>query len=312
MTVNKIDYKSKPAYSIENDCMKTIFLEQGAKMVSLYDKSAKRELLIQSRADTLRQHVYGSGYNETDVCGFDDMFPNIDECYYERYPWDGIKMPDHGEVWSIGWKYENNNDCVVMKANGVRFPYLLSKKIMFTQVNVLSIEYELANNSSFEFDCLWAAHVMLQLDGDEKFSFPQEKNLFVTYSRDGILGNYGKRISLADFFTKSDYLNFFSAEINAGCYMEKFYCTERLNKNVLSVFYPSSERLYTFETSADTVPYLGLLVSKGCHIGNCMIIEPCTAPLDRPDRARAFGAECVLPPYGKKIWTLKISMQEKK
>jgi len=59
--------------------------------------------------------------------GFDDMFPTINECFYEDYPWKGQKMPDHGELWSLEWKYEIKESCLALWTYGVRCHIYLRK-----------------------------------------------------------------------------------------------------------------------------------------------------------------------------------------
>jgi len=54
-----------------------------------------------------------------------------------------------------------------------------------------------------------------------------------------------------------------------------------------------------------TVPYLGVLLGNGLHIGNCAIVEPCTGAFDRPDRAKAFGRNSVLKAKGDLKWYLE-------
>ncbi|MHB8276843.1 MAG: hypothetical protein ACYDIA_04225 [Candidatus Humimicrobiaceae bacterium] len=53
--------------------------------------------------------VYGSTYVKAECAGFDEIFPTIDECFYVTYPWKGIPIPDHGEVWSIPWQLDIEN-----------------------------------------------------------------------------------------------------------------------------------------------------------------------------------------------------------
>ena len=67
------------------------------------------------------------------MSGFDEVFPSIESCYYPVEPWEGVKVPDHGEVWSLPWRYEVHEDSVDLSVHGVRFPYRLQKKIHFVK-----------------------------------------------------------------------------------------------------------------------------------------------------------------------------------
>ena len=44
---------------------------------------------------------------------------------------------------------------------GVRFPYRLEKWISFADDATLHTDYRLTNLSGFDFDFMWAAHMML-------------------------------------------------------------------------------------------------------------------------------------------------------
>jgi hypothetical protein len=56
--------------------------------------------------------------------------------------------------------------------------------------------------------------------------------------------------------------------------------------------------------SCDTVPYLGILISKA----HGLILEPCTGTMDRPDMAKLFKQNSVLPGKGKYQWHLKMQV----
>ena len=85
----------------------------------------------------------------------------------------------------------------------------------------------------------------------------------------------------------------------------KFYLCDGIQDGRCCVFHPSDNSAYTLTVPIQTVPYLGVLVSKGYHIGTCAILEPCTGAFDRPDRARAFGRNSVLRAKGSYSWYLE-------
>ena len=70
---------------------------------------------------------FDGDYVAGECSGLDDMFPTIDACYYDRFPWQGVKMADHGEVWSLAWEAQAQGDCLHFGVNGVRFPYRLEE-----------------------------------------------------------------------------------------------------------------------------------------------------------------------------------------
>jgi len=294
-------FKGAEALCIESAKLKAVITIRGSKMVSLIDKTSGRELFIQSCGDRLAQGGYDSDYGAADICGSDEMFPNIDACYYERAPWEGVKLPDHGEVWGLDWECKTCGGAIEAQVYGVRMPYILSKRIYFNAPDALRIDYTLRNLSPFDMDCAWAAHAMFALDDDSELILPdgQTKGI-VTFSIDERIGSYGSVTSL-------DRL---SAVIPGKVYMDKVYLENAVTQGRCGVAYPSGGRACLMAFPADTVPYLGVLISNGMHIGNCAILEPCTGAFDRPDRARAFGMNSVLEANGSQQWRLEFTVMD--
>ena len=158
-TVSASRYKDQAAVTIESDIMRAQFLPHfGAKMCSLVYKPLERELLVQRPGAQYLLQPYDGDYVAGECSGFDDMFPTIDECHYDAFPWKGTRLPDHGEVWSIPWQLEASDKELHLAVYGVRFPYKLEKWVSFASDSTLRIRYRLTNLSNFDFDFLWAAH----------------------------------------------------------------------------------------------------------------------------------------------------------
>jgi len=300
MTVTgEILFKGAKALFIQNEQWKAVITLRGSKMVSLLDKISGRELLLQSKSDMLLQGGYDTDYNAVDVCGFDEMFPTIDACFCEAPPWEGTRLPDHGEVWDLDWDCAAVGDCIQAQVHGVRLPYALTKSIYFSSDTVLRIDYNLQNLSPFDMDFVWAAHAMFAMEGNSAVLLPEGCNSgILASSYDGLLGTFGDRIELQNIL-----------KINRPNekYMDKFYINGAVPDGCCGVTYPADRSVYRMRFSTETVPYLGVLISKGLHIGNCVILEPCTGVFDRPDRAKAFGKNSVLEAKSSYHWYLEFS-----
>ena len=104
-------------------------------MVSLVCKETGYEFLVQRKGKTYREQPFDGVYVEGECSGYDDMFLTVDECYYENDPWKGIKMADHGEVWSLPWECEIINNCLQFCSTlrwMVRFPSCWTVKASLT------------------------------------------------------------------------------------------------------------------------------------------------------------------------------------
>ena len=162
-------------------------------MCSLIYKPAGTELLLQRPNEAYRLAPYDGDYVAQGECsGFDEMFPSIDKCFYEGYPWRGTPIPDHGEVWSIPWAWDDQDGRLHLVTHGVRFPYRLEKWVSFADDATLRTDYRLTNLSGFDLDFMWAAHMMLNLEEGAELALPDGVRKIVTaLSFDGSLGRYG-------------------------------------------------------------------------------------------------------------------------
>ena len=166
-------YKGIPSLIMESSrLLITVIPESGSKIQSIYDKLLQKEYLIQSSSEEFIKSNYNSNFAEGDVSGFDEVFPSIESCYYPVEPWEGVKIPDHGEVWSLPWCYEVHEDSVDLSVHGVRFPYRLQKKIHFVRDNCFRITYRAENLSDFAFPFIWAPHILFHCGEDTEIVLP--------------------------------------------------------------------------------------------------------------------------------------------
>jgi len=128
-TIRPSRYKDQPAITLESETIAAQYLPGvGAKMCSLIYKPVSLELLLQQPNETYRLAPYDGDYVAQSECsGFGEMCPSIDRCFYEGYPWRGTPIPDHDEVWSIPWAWDEQSGRLHLRTHGVRFPYRLEK-----------------------------------------------------------------------------------------------------------------------------------------------------------------------------------------
>ncbi len=309
-------YKGKPSLVMESNRLKTTFVLTGSRMVSLFDKRTCREFLLQGRSEKYIAGAYDGYFPDCDPCGFDEMFPSINDCVYAAPPWEGIRIPDHGEVWSLDWDHRVSADSSLeMCVHGVRFPYRLEKKIRFTQDNLLRIDYRAVNLSQFDMTFLWAAHPMLKVEEESELILPPESRTgFCVFDDGGRLGGYGTLFDIAE--TVGGSRKRAGEVIHAmrdGTYKctEKYYIHDRLTTGRCGARFPSDGTVIMLRFPTDTVPYLGVLAADGGidPAGCVAILEPCTAPYDRPDFAKAYGGGSVLKAKGTHEWYLEIEIQ---
>lgn len=307
-------YKGQPAVSIESDVVRVQFLPRiGAKMSSLVYKPHDFELLVQAPGEEYLMQPFDGDYVAGECSGLDDMFPTIDMCYYDRPPWEGTKMADHGEVWSLPWEHEIDGDVLHLTVHGVRFPYRLHKSAGLIEPAVLRIDYELTNLSPFDFDFVWAAHMMINLQEGTELVLPDAvEKITSTFDLSGALGGYGDEFdwpvtTLADGAAK----DFRKLEPKSAGAAYKYFVKGRLPEGWCALRYHESDFSLGLSFPAGQVPYLGVLPNEGGWRDYYNIfLEPCTASFDRPDAARYRGELVPLKANATYKWHLTITLDE--
>lgn len=310
--VYESQYKDQPAVSIESELLLAQFLPSiGAKMCSLRYKPLGMELLVQRPGQQYLLQPYDGNYVAAECSGLDDMFPTIDACFYEEYPWQGTRLPDHGEVWSIPWDWLVEAEQLLFKVCGVRFPYRLEKRVSFSDETVLRLDYRLVNLSSFDFDFLWAAHPMFNLqEGAELVLPPEVSRVVTTLSFSGSLGRYGDEFPWPIFDLPDGRRRDLRQIRPPGARdAAKYFVKGKLPEGWCAVKYHQSDFSLALSFPVEKVPYLAILPNEGGwqELYN-IFLEPCTAPFDRPDVARLHHQVSTLPAKSVYSWYLNISI----
>ncbi len=305
--ISRARYKNKESIVLSTGALSaTVILSAGGKLASLVDRASGWEHMVQREGAAYREQPYDGVYVDGECSGFDDMFPTIDECHYEFFPWKGVRLPDHGEVWSLPWEHEAQGDTVLLRVRGVRLPYLLEKKVTVSAERTLRLDYALTNESGFDMDFLWAAHVMATMEEGARLLLPRCcRTAMTVLSRSGRMGRYGDAVAWPAF--KGPDGRAHRADVMrppSAADAEKYYFRDPLDEGWCAVRAPGG-RLLALSFPVATVPFLGILMNEHAWDNRSNIfLEPCTATFDRPDAARLRGQCSRLPAHSRYAWHL--------
>jgi galactose mutarotase-like enzyme len=166
---------STPALALETPALRVITVPtMGAKIVSIFDRIVGHEWLLPPKNGYFQPVDYGAAFVEQDMSGWDEMFPTIDRCMYPaRGAYFGTELPDHGEVWSLAWTYDESiTDAIRLSVLGRALPYMLSRTIRITDERTLLLSYEVINTGTEPFSALWVAHPQLAVDKATQIVLP--------------------------------------------------------------------------------------------------------------------------------------------
>ena len=302
--VTQCSFRKAPGLVLENDRIRVAILEWGGKIASIQRNGF--EYLAQGGTKHYRKPVFGGGYGEFDVSGFDDMLPNINEGYVKSGIWRGTLMPDHGEVWALTSRLTQEGEKVVSEVSGVYLPYRLWKEISLDG-DTLNIQYRLSNPTEFVMPCAWAAHILINANENTRIRMRDDcgfiRNALDMHSR---LGGYGTVHDWPECEDRNgnryhiDRLDKRGAEV-----CEKYYFANALKNRVVYIKNPNM----TIDFSSAATPYLGIWLNSSGYLGQYNIgIEPATAPMDSPEYAKDWGVAAELEPFETLRWHIAMTM----
>jgi hypothetical protein len=307
-------YKDQPAITLESDSIRVQFLPGiGAKMASLVYKPRGYELMVQRPGEEYLLQPFDGDYVAGECTGFDDMFPTIDLCYYDRFPWQGTKMADHGEVWSLPWQYEIEGEMSHFTVHGVRFPYEMEKWVSLRDDSILHLDYRLTNCSPFDLDFVWAAHMMINVEEGTELMLPQGvRSIVGAFSIGGNFGTYGDEFTWPiDTLPDGSQRDFRKIQSKSARVAYKYYVKGRMPEGWCGLKYHQRDFSLVLSFPVAQVPYLGVLPNEGGWRDYYNIfLEPCTASFDRPDAARYRGEVATVPGNATYEWYLDIAVTE--
>ncbi len=285
------EYKGRPGYLVRGKRLKALFLpEDGGKLVSL--KHGEKELLAEAPGREYLRLGLCSDYVFTECSGFDDMFPTIDPYTVPDGPYRGKQYLDHGEVCRVSMEAERTENSLCLHTCLQDFPVSFRKTVSVTDSGAIAIDYELQNLGAYDFPYIWAAHCMIAACEDGRVIHPFSESAPVK----AMFGKLLSRVETQPFSADGEsYKYYFTQPVPEG------YCGYRYGDgSTLMLRYPG-----------DAVPYLGIWINNGSFKGMYNIaLEPCTAPYDRPDKAKMAGCDSVLPAHSHTSFRLLLDMEE--
>ncbi|WP_141500500.1 hypothetical protein [Paenibacillus luteus] len=289
-------YKGFPSVVIESDSVRLeIVPELGAKIVSLMYKPTGKEWLLDSGTRKLESVAQASSFTDADMSGWDECFPTIDPCVIGQ----GIKLPDHGEVWSLPWASELEGNTIACSVKGVALPYRFTRKIMLLPSGTIRLAYETVNEGKEAFPFLWAAH--------PQFAITEPTEILVPQAMHKLLCVYGgKQLTLGEEYDLAEHKVMQPDVTGDGI---KFYYPGVIPEGWSGLFGQASGNYLMISYPVAQVPYFGLWLDKGvCNDRAVCALEPGIGYYDSLARAAGNGTAKLLEPAERYAWHIDLML----
>lgn len=161
------------AIVLENRHLRAVVLpELGAKLWSLVDKAADREVLWHHPRVPPRPAHFGATYDDWFCGGWDELFPNDAPATVG-----GDSYPDHGELWAMPFAWEVNaaDGAVTLRMwrSGVVTNTSIEKRITLrADEPMLRFGYRIGNGGPAPLDFLWKLHPALRISPAARIDLP--------------------------------------------------------------------------------------------------------------------------------------------
>ena len=278
---------------LENDFLKvSVILELGAKIAQITDKHANYDWLWEDPTRPLRARQVTDKYDEHDISGFDECFPNIGISSYPGDP--TLILPDHGELWSQAWSCEKTDDSIISIARGKVLPYTFERKITLKDRSLV-FSYAIENTGKEDFKGFWSAHSLFNAVEGMQILLNGNRSMTKEFGFSGRMGSDG-----ADGY--AGHLDKYTWPHTAGesgrIYdLSQITLAEPLTDKVvvaapsdgeITLLNPRHKCSVRFLLDPQEIPYVGICFNLDAwpftgHKARWLAIEPSKGPTDKLD-----------------------------
>ncbi len=294
----------------------TIVPELGGKLTSLRDLRTGREWLWTNPRLPYRRVEHGASYvREADTGGWDECFPTVAPCAYPLPPWQGIALPDHGELWSQAWQTEvertgGGGVAVRERADGVALPYAFERRIGLEPGSAaLRFDYALRSTASHDLAFIWSAHPLLVLEPGMRLTLPEGAVVHVNQGGSGSAPDEGEYAWPLRASTTGGELNLTQLPDPSAGVAFKLW-SRPLPEGWVALAARNGGLRFQFDPAL--LPQVGLWLNAGGWSGTGgepyrnLGLEPCLGAQDSLQEAvERYGRYGTLPAGGAREWWLE-------
>jgi hypothetical protein len=305
-----MEMSTEQALSLQNDFLQVQILPTfGGKITSLRSVLTKAEFLLPPLQDYNRVSSTAN-FDQSDGGGFDECLPSVASC--ESIAGEA-PVPDHGDLWRIGWNIDSLDGGVVLRADATSRPLRLTRRATLEESSLV-LEYELLNLSDSPTRWLWSAHPLLRVDVGDRIVLPREvEEVTVEYSAADLV----MRNSLIAWpraqSSHDGVVDLSRVGERDGTTAHKLFA--RMGKSGWGALY--RERVgqgLVVRFDPSTLPFLGIWIcagawpAMGIERQYTVALEPTTSNVDSLTSAECNGSACSLGARDRCRWRLEIQL----
>jgi hypothetical protein len=289
--------------TIENDALQIdVWPQIGGKVSSVIDKADGYNLLFSYPAEIPESSQYDVPFANTWYAGWDECFPAIARSRYIGHPYDGIAVPDHGELWGIPTTAAiPTKQGITTVWHGLRFGYQFMRKLSLDGSSIVA-DYALTNFAPFDFQFVWSIHALMSMEEPAELKLGGSTAFRHDHDAEGT--DVQKAFTWPMVAEGQD----LSKPATLAAHKAwKVYATQPIEAPAV-VAYPSRRRQVSIEYRTESGPaaYWGIWINTGGRYRHHhFTVEPTTGRYDEIDRCMRDHSAGVVGPLGRKEWTVR-------
>ncbi|HEY4544538.1 MAG TPA: hypothetical protein VIG40_07825 [Tissierellaceae bacterium] len=261
MEIRESSYKGLESIEIETDKLLYRFIPKlGLKLASIYIKEKEKEILYQSH-DDFKLPKYKDKYLDYDISGIDDIIPTLEPCKYPNGKYEGLNLPDRGDVWNREVETKITNNSIKSEILLKSLPLKFEKEISLKDDLTLNMKYKVTNLSDYDSYYLWTLQNYLYFSENAEFIFDKADFIAVNVLTNEDLTRYNLK-NLNEYRDDRNYKYFFWGKRKNG---------------IVGINYKDEQIVYKLEYDVDKIPYLGIFINRK---NNKISIEPTNSFFD--------------------------------
>jgi hypothetical protein len=287
--------------TVENEALRIeIYPQLGGKVSSVVDKADKFELLFDYAAELPTTPMYDCAYGTGWIAGWDECFPAVGAGPYPGHPYDGVRVPDHGELWGLPAVAEPAKNGITTVWHGLRFGYRFSRRLQLDGPSIIA-HYSVNNLAPFDFRFVWAQHSLMSVLSPVEIDLGE---LTCRLSRDGA----GRELQAPPFTwpNSPEGEDFSRPDKLGGKRAWKIYANDAIAGPAL-ISYPQRGRTLRVEYDSEdgTQAYWGVWIDAGWNGHHHFAIEPTTGRYDELDKCAKDNSAGRVEASGRREWTVR-------
>jgi hypothetical protein len=291
--------------TVENDAIRMeVWPQFGGKVSSIVDKADLYDLLFSYPAELPQGPCYDIPYGNGWYAGWDECFPSVGKSHYVGHPYDGITVPDHGEIWGIPVTTAvPTKDGVATVWNGLRFGYRLTRKLYLDGPAVVA-DYTLINLAPYDFRFVWGLHSLMSLV--QPATLDLGGSALFRYSHD----HNGADVQKPFDWPKLEGVDLSDLSNLPPRKGWKIFSADPIDGPAV-LRYPTRGRTVRIEYSSEDnlQAYWGIWINSGGWAGHRHVaVEPTTGRFDQIDRSIKDGSAGMVGPAGRREWSVRWSL----